>query len=408
MEFSSVSQPGRDEQCWEDLKSETGFTTYREYLEAYGYEFESNDSTLGLYYEQQKVANPVRRVWCSVFDLLEDASLSCRLALYGSRPEEHALGILKVIRDPNAQIVLRVVLLDRIGDDTRDCIPGRVLDAIGLGLRVPSEFFEAFFADKIESGYHYKRSMKTEYGKIGGAIFLKAQNYLLERSSPPVMLIMGNPLEHGNAPKQPAPFTTNLRWELQKDGAPQWPKSYELLFRAHAERYKITSSDVEAASSHSLLPLLEVHLYDLRNVFDDAQTAFSNRRDDSSIFYDVDSQRPLERIRYNLRCNTRDFEYCMNSYIRYLRRNSPREFIEHESCIAIKEDARVWLDDTRNLEAEIRDWLQLQVGSLALQDAKKSIEMSNLQIEESRRGEIELHYKPVFWLMAWSSRSEDW
>lgn len=43
------------------------------------------------------------------------------------------------------------------------------------------------------------------------------------------------------------------------------------------------------------------------------------------------------------------------------------------------------LEATR-LEAEIRDYLQLQTGELALEESKKSIELSNSQIEEAKRG----------------------
>lgn len=40
------------------------------------------------------------------------------------------------------------------------------------------------------------------------------------------------------------------------------------------------------------------------------------------------------------------------------------------------------------LESQVRHYMQLQVGELALQESKKSIELSNQQIEEGRRVKI--------------------
>ncbi|CAF9919847.1 MAG: hypothetical protein ALECFALPRED_001319 [Alectoria fallacina] len=42
--------------------------------------------------------------------------------------------------------------------------------------------------------------------------------------------------------------------------------------------------------------------------------------------------------------------------------------------------------EAHRLENEIRDYLQLQIGELALQESRKSIELSGSQIEEAKRG----------------------
>lgn len=41
------------------------------------------------------------------------------------------------------------------------------------------------------------------------------------------------------------------------------------------------------------------------------------------------------------------------------------------------------------LETSIRDWLQFRFGSLALEDSKRSIELTDLQFKESKRCELE-------------------
>ena len=44
------------------------------------------------------------------------------------------------------------------------------------------------------------------------------------------------------------------------------------------------------------------------------------------------------------------------------------------------------ISEARRLEAEIRDYLQFEVGDLSLRESKKSIELSVSQIQEAKRG----------------------
>lgn len=48
---------------------------------------------------------------------------------------------------------------------------------------------------------------------------------------------------------------------------------------------------------------------------------------------------------------------------------------------------KLTLQDALQCEVEIRDYLQVEVGRLALLESRKSIEMSDTQIKEGRRGE---------------------
>lgn len=52
----------------------------------------------------------------------------------------------------------------------------------------------------------------------------------------------------------------------------------------------------------------------------------------------------------------------------------------------IKADWTILLDEERRFESDVRDYLQLQVGNLALEESRRSIELVNSQIQEAKSG----------------------
>ncbi len=65
----------------------------------------------------------------------------------------------------------------------------------------------------------------------------------------------------------------------------------------------------------------------------------------------------------------------------------PSEAFQSTSLTAVEDELRQARLEASRLETEIRDFLQLQTGELALQESRKSIELSNSQIEEAKRGQ---------------------
>ena len=64
--------------------------------------------------------------------------------------------------------------------------------------------------------------------------------------------------------------------------------------------------------------------------------------------------------------------------------------LQSQSLMTLEGDLQQTRLEATRLEAEIRDYLQLQTGELALKELKKSIELSNFQIEEAKRGKFKL------------------
>ena len=64
------------------------------------------------------------------------------------------------------------------------------------------------------------------------------------------------------------------------------------------------------------------------------------------------------------------------------------EHLTKSSAFSEIENNRHWvLKEACRLETEIRDYLQVQAGHLALLESRKSTELSNYQIQESKRGQ---------------------
>lgn len=54
------------------------------------------------------------------------------------------------------------------------------------------------------------------------------------------------------------------------------------------------------------------------------------------------------------------------------------------------EEVKDLVQEASRLEGQIRDYLQLRTGELALEESKKSIEVSNQQLQEGKRGQYAL------------------
>ena len=63
---------------------------------------------------------------------------------------------------------------------------------------------------------------------------------------------------------------------------------------------------------------------------------------------------------------------------------------ESAAYLHIKQEMGQVKNEARRLDVEVRDYLQLVVGNLSLEESRKSIELSNHQILEGKRG-LPLH-----------------
>lgn len=89
-----------------------------------------------------------------------------------------------------------------------------------------------------------------------------------------------------------------------------------------------------------------------------------------------------------------DMENDWWSLVRYIRSQHGTDWFTGQLYRNFEGEFREAVADVSRVECQIRDHLQLEAGKLGLEESRKSIEMSNRQIEEAKRG------KPKFSL-AW-------
>ena len=95
------------------------------------------------------------------------------------------------------------------------------------------------------------------------------------------------------------------------------------------------------------------------------------------------SQLHLERSK--LRGMVEDSENSLNDVERYAPSPDIHCSLPGLAYPQIKEDANRIYAEARRLESEVRDYMQLEVGKLSLEESRKSIELSNHQILEGNR-----------------------
>ena len=386
------------ESCWKAVEKETGFDTYRAYMD----EFCDGEPILSKYLDDSSKIPGGFKCDCVLLDIEETGSLSKTFHMKLGDVQESPTEILKALRNPPTNTLLRVLLVEP--KDTKQKLPSDLINAIGLGLRITPDVFKAYLARNYAAKhFSHEIPLRASHGALGRAVWMLSRNYLpASPSSPPVLLIIGHPASpyayKGLLPsKQTDPMAFAQPETIRPQGLAKepWPWIYERLFRVNIASFQDGILNFDAALFYALLPLLDTMLERMKRAYDEAfekrLQRFSVAMEDNEVT-DIwknaqeDRDHEMEQVRFRLKRWTRSFESDIHSFSTYMRTQSIRNLQSYEAYAVVSEEARECLGDAHGLESELRDWLQLRVGSLALQETKKSIQISNLQIEESQRG----------------------
>ena len=393
-----------DEQCWADVRTETGFHTYQEYLNEYC----DGEPQLMRYVDSSGTRARCFNGDCRLFEIDEDASLTKTLDVKLEDLSVHYTELLLAIRNPSPNALLRVLLIEPKSMEQK--LPMGLINVIGLGLRITPDFFKTYLGvNHAPTEFSVELPLRASYGRVGRASVMLARNYLPNiPNCPPVILIMGHPANpdsyKGLLPSRqtdPLAFAQPLTVRPQGLVKYPWPWIFERLFRATIQTYQIKCLDFNEALLYTLLPLLEICVERLRRAWEDADNQYRARfgtasKEDESRELDIwrnaqeDREHEMEQVRFRLGRWSKYYRQCENNFIRYLSSQGIRNIKSYEAYRVVSEEGNEFYEDARNLEIQIRDWLQLRVSSLALEESKKSIQLSNLQIEESQRGIVPL------------------
>ena len=397
------------EKAWQAVRTEAGHPTYLEYLYATDHEYLGSRCA-----DQRKDVHPIK---CSIIDLsinTRSVTMSAQEFCSEISPAETAKEILAALRQPPRSACLRIVLW-WLTDREHSGLTPELLNVCGLGLKIDSRFFEAII-EKTDRGYLSTRmemiqpflsspAFRAKCLVFGSAAAIVARDYIIgEPNVPPVLLIVGwNDKNWANEMSYIDEDWSAVHHARHSDDLMHREDYNCQVFSNNVIKSEFLRSQMyiktlnimlqQSDSTHigdgniiflSVLPLIHLdslHMYAKmrllrsRNYFE-----FLHRTDDSSAEL-------MKLERYILRQHIEDSETCRQNFPTFARSQGGIDALDNQEYRSSQEFWRNALDEARRIELAIRDDMQLQVSQLSLKESKTSIELSNRQIEESRRGE---------------------
>ena len=197
----TTSDEDQSLKCWEEVKAETGFSSYKSFLEAL------KEKGLQCGYLMQKfIRYGHRDDWVNteadsgtifVIDILNDGSTSISLKMqlrYGGHKRGPSFNgsmldgdrksitpLLQNLRTPPENVPARIVFWSKPWNAA--LYPG-ILDVLGLGLKIHPSYFGLLNAPW--------RSCGSDHLKIGNKVATVARFYRLQAPAPSVLIIAGN------------------------------------------------------------------------------------------------------------------------------------------------------------------------------------------------------------------------
>ena len=413
------SHESQADKVWEEIRAETGYSSYNEYLDksAQGHLCFPYYRPFNFSHRPELSKNEGgQRFMCSVIDLSRDENSTISISsqdYHGeTKPKETATKVLEDLRQPPHTACLRVVLW--WGSDDGG-VPTEMLNVCGLGLKIHPRFFGALGdrADKSSLQSRRQRGMvqpflpgnpSPKYTIVGNHISTTARDYITGRvDTPPVLLIVGwkdgnddcawhdvfdddfDPstphywCEHDEVSQfQASVVESGLRNDMQKPRRSRFLRS-----RTYIENLEelLGRNDSAATGNEHLLILCNFPMMHLDTLHIYAKIRCLRRQ---YIFRE--NAGVVRHQRNMLRRHIEDSETSSKNLTYYALSQQGGELLRRQDFMRIEELWREALSHARLLETEVRDNLQLQASELSLQESRKSIELSNHQIEENRRG----------------------
>lgn len=406
-------------QCWKDVEAETGFSSYESFLRT-GPQF--IDLRLSLLNAGGRYNVELGEVF--VLDILKDGSTSVSLKLPSdgykagtsqehrryNKNSDHVLStqLLQNLRSPPEDVPARIVLWSIPGSTWDIYPPPDIVDALGLGLKISPSFFEILFSI-ISHSFNSWKPNESDYVKIGNGVATVARDYRLEGGAPPVLLIAGI-YDLKNDPESLPPTREEQRYDEEvesllmvslggsisfyrratdepppNDLAPRSSNQYLKLLTKHARTDHSLSAEYDTLPLTAILPLLHLEVLRLRVqcviVLSNLLLLQRGVERKQQMNYDR-----LDQERFWLRRRVDGLEESENRFAQYVRSQDAEKFLQGKTWLSQVEDIKEAIIEARAREVEARDYLQLQIGNLSILESRKSIELSNQQMDEAKRG----------------------
>ena len=304
--------------------------------------------------------------------------------------------LIEALREPPSNVCVQLV----VWPVSYMMLDQEMADALIWGLKLEPEFLkDLHIMGKCEEDWprrreHFRASQLKSVFVDGGAAAISQHFLLGAATAVPVVLVactIGSESElaqggHDN------PSIHNL--SLGRDTLLRETKGVDLgtpehIYARIVERFIVTGRSANPSKALLLLaamsPLLYLQACRVREELYNCKFSYENpeRLDRADTWSEQ-----LDTARMRLRSTLEKAENNVIEFFRYLGSQVDWDWSQETSYVSIKADWRNLSDEVRRLEAEIRDFMQLQVGTLALEESRKSIELSSSQIREAKSGKF--------------------
>lgn len=395
----------------EDLEVETGFASYAAYFESLGYNPAYQGPSWDDFKQSMRSRQKVKSV-CAIIDLFTKEALPPKASLRGENLS--ADQALQSLRTPPKGVAVQIVFWSL--DEVWRILHPDFVTVFGLGLKLEPRFFRSLATDPrcdIVDGIAVNEESLSEYFCVAGTIVTIARNCPLARpGATPILLIaaLARLDYHNHIDTSALYYQTQEAPSIRNPGVSQPnvgdPKQYAWLLTIAMNQNPDCTDRCEALLFGSLLPLLQLDILRMRarcsHVRSKIQPAKSRAVDlikyelkgassthieailNSTVVDTADAR--LYQYRISLRSCIEGFEGLSQPLSRFISSQLTPELTTSPAYNRNAGERVLLLKEAHSLEAEIRDFLQLQAGQLSLLESRKSIEVSNTQLQESKRG----------------------
>ena len=381
-----------------DSEAEIGYSSYADYLRAYNGKSPYLDRVL----LQLGPAVPPRASWyanrMSKFTILDLSNDEKSRALVLSRRDRMSdTNIVTILQQPPANVTVQILLWN-----TTDYLSQDVVDALGLGLKLDPRFFRALCTGGGQNRRHWDPKHVTIAGAV--ATIVRHSNPDKPDAVPVVLIarIIWEP-ELANAAEEEIGDTYPFQLSAAETCPVYAPRdktesnehqNYTRLLNWCLKNEEESVAGVTDLLLRPLIPLIYLDIFRICNFGEVLRHKYERLQRSAEYEWHYAGKKELENIhsdmpkdRLRLRAMLEDSEDGLNHLLRYIRSQTCADWPLNKLWLKVEDNLRTTHEEARRLEAQLRDYLQLQVGEWALQESKKSIELSNRQIEEGKRGQ---------------------
>ena len=408
----------QDDQVWRDVKAETGYSSYRKYVDNLVCSEQRFGKLLDYLSTYHRWDHPGEIV---VLDIQKDGtkviSLNAGHSSHGFQSETaHKMStrLLQNLRSPPEDIPIRIVFWSI----PRDSYPHtRIIQALGLGLDMDPSFFESLIHMDLSLDEQSRRwfpARVISQVEIGDSIATVAQDYRRERHAPPVLVIAGffdpklgfiddneldkpyyrmfNEIMNREISGGTSLFRSAIDRVTPNDLASVPSNYYLKLLSKHVYKDCYVDSEVDALLLIAMLPLLRLEILCLRGQLSTIESLLRHVQFD--VEYPRLSSEELKAKRYNtldkhrfwLRRRLEGLQESRDTFQNFARSHNAASWLETKIWLSQDADIQEVVAMARNRELEVRDYMQLQIGNLSISESRKSIQLSNQQMHEAKRG----------------------